>query len=114
MTYAQRVKSVIDMIGETVVYRRISVAAMNTTTLNLTNTYTDTTAKASIRTYREKELGGLVQQGDREARISADSLTAEPRPNDKLIISGKQYNIVAVNTRKPADTAAIYILQVRS
>lgn len=114
MSYATRVSSIINKIGETVVFRRVTAqSALNTTTMKVTNTTADTTVKASVRMYKPSELSGLIQQGDREVRIASSDLSNEPAPNDKIIIAGKQFNIVSVNTRRPSDVAAIYICQVR-
>lgn len=114
MSYASRVSSVINKIGETVVVRRIvSSSAINTSTMQKTNTTADTTVKASVRMYKPNELSGLIQQGDREVRIASSDLSNEPAPNDKIIINNKQFNVVSVNTRRPSDVATIYICQVR-
>jgi len=114
MSYASRVSSIINKIGETVVVRRVvSSSAINTTTMQKTNTTADTTVKASVRMYKPNELSGLIQQGDREVSIASSDLANEPIPNDKIIINSKQFNVVSVNTRRPSDVAAIYICQVR-
>jgi hypothetical protein len=66
-----------------------------------------------VRQYRAKEIKGLVQQGDREVRIAAADLSFTPRPNDRIVIGGKTFQVVSVDPRRPFDEAAIHILQVR-
>ena len=69
--------------------------------------------KAGVRHYRAREIAGLVQQGDREVRIAAADLSFTPRLNDQVVIGGKTYQVISVNTRSPFSEAAIHILQVR-
>jgi hypothetical protein len=71
------------------------------------------TIKASVRQYRAREIAGMVQQGDREVRIAAVDLTFTPRQNDQVVIGGKTFQVVSVNTRSPFNEAAIHIVQVR-
>ncbi len=66
-----------------------------------------------MRQYRAREITGLVQQGDREVRIAAADLSFTPRLNDQVVIGGKTYQVVSVNTRRPFDEAAIHLAQVR-
>lgn len=113
MSYASRVQAIINTIGTLVTLRTVT-STFNTSTLENVNTNTDTTITASIRHYSPKEISGLVQSGDREARIAAASVTAAPTPYDKIIISGKIFNIISVNIRSPKNVDAIYIVQIRS
>jgi hypothetical protein len=46
-------------------------------------------------------------------RIAAADLNFTPRPNDQVVIGGKTYQVVSVNTRSPFNEAAIHLLQVR-
>jgi hypothetical protein len=71
------------------------------------------TIKAGVRQYRARESAGLVQQGDREVRIAAADLTFTPRPNDQVVIGGKNFQVVSVNTRSPFNEATIHMLQIR-
>jgi hypothetical protein len=71
------------------------------------------TIKASVRQYRAREITGLVQQGDREVRIAAADLSFMPKPSDQVVIGGKTFQVVSVNTRSPFNEAAIHIVQVR-
>ena len=112
MDYAEHVSSIINDIGTSITLRTVT-AVFNSTTLQNTNTNVDTSITASIRHYRPKEVGGLIQSGDREARIAAADLAAEPTPYDKIIVGGKVFNVISVNVRSPKNIAAIYILQIR-
>jgi hypothetical protein len=110
---AARVQALIGVAGETITYRRVTHSSYNTTTLQSTASVESYTIKAGVREYRAREIGGLVQQGDREVRIAAADLSFTPRPNDQVVIGGKTYQVVSVNTRSPFNEAAIHIVQVR-
>ena len=71
------------------------------------------TIKAGVQQYRAWEIAGLIQQGDREVRIAAADLSFSPKPNDQVVIGGKTYQGVSVNTRSPFSEAASHIVQVR-
>jgi hypothetical protein len=110
---AARVQALINIAGETITYKRVTHGSYSTATLQSTPSVQSYTIKASVRQYRAREITGLVQQGDREVRIAAADLGFTPRPNDQVVISGKTYQVVSVNTRSPFSEAAIHILQVR-
>jgi hypothetical protein len=71
------------------------------------------TIKAGVQQYRAWEIAGLIQQGDREARIAAADLSFSPKWSDQVVIGGKTYQGVSVNTCSPFSEAAIHIVQVR-
>jgi hypothetical protein len=79
----------------------------------------DSGLKKGLTNYKDvvtrfaREIGGLVQQGDREVRIAAADLSFTPRLNDQVVIGGKTFQVVSVNTRSPFSEAAIHIVQVR-
>jgi hypothetical protein len=110
---AARVQALIGVAGETITYKLVTHGAYSTATLQSMPSVQSYTIKASVREYRPKEIAGLVQQGDREVRIAAADLSFTPRPNDQVVIGGKTFQVVSVNTRSPFNEAAIHILQVR-
>src|ERR687893_76459 len=110
---AARVQALIGVAGETITYKRITHSAYSTATLQSTPSTQNYTIKVGVRQYRAREITGLVQQGGREVRIAAADLSFTPRPNDQVVIGGKTYQVVSVNTRSPFNEAAIHIVQVR-
>jgi hypothetical protein len=110
---AARVQALINVAGETIIYKRVTHGSYSTATLQSTPSVQHYTIKAGVREYRAREITGLVQQGDREVRIAAVDLSFTPRTNDQVVIGGKTYQVVSVNTRSPFNEAAIHILQVR-
>ena len=110
---AARVQSLIGVAGETIFYKRVTHGSYSTATLQSTPSMQSYTIKAGMREYRAREIAGLVQQGDREVRIAAADLSFSPRPNEQIVIGGKTFQVVSVNTRSPFNEAAIHMLQVR-
>jgi len=110
---AARVQALIGVAGETITYKRVTHSSYSTATLQSTPSVQSYTIKAGVRQYRAREIAGLVQQGDREVRIAAADLSFSPKPNDQIVIGGKTYQVVSVNTRRPFNEAAMHIVQVR-
>ena len=110
---AARVQALIAVAGETITCKRVARGSYSTAALQRTPSVQSYTIKAGVRQYRAREIAGLVQQGDREVRIAAADLRCTPGPNDQVVIGGKMYQVVSVNTRSPFGEAAIHIVQVR-
>jgi hypothetical protein len=103
----------IGVAGETITYKRVTHGSYSTATLQSASAVQSYTIKSGVRQYRAGEIAGLVQQGDREVRIAAADLSFTSRPNDQVVIGGKTYQVVSVNTRSPFDGDAIHTVQVR-
>lgn len=112
-SFSTRVSSLIAYFGSPVSLRKITVGALNTTTLQATTTYVDYPVNAAIRFYKPHEISGLVQDGDRQVKIASDDIAITPRANDKIVDGSKTYNIISVNTRAVKGSTATYIMQVR-
>jgi hypothetical protein len=110
---AARVQALIAVAGETITYKRVTHGSYNSSTMQSAPSVQSYTIKASVRQYRAREIAGLVQHGDREVRIAAADLSFSPKPNDQVVIGGKTFQVVSVNTRSPFNEAAIHIVQVR-
>jgi hypothetical protein len=109
---AAQVQALISKARETTTYQRVTHDSFSMSTLQSAPSVQNYTVKAGVRQYRAKEIAGLVQQGDREVRIGAAGLSFTPRPNDQIVIGGKVFQVVSVDTRRPFNEAAIHILQV--
>jgi len=113
MSIAGRVAEIIAEHGETITYKRKTSRARNDTTLVIDNTFSDTTTVAHVRKYSDRELSGLIQQGDREMRIGADQITFEPSDHDIAVIDGAEFNIVSFDTRVDRNVKIEYIFHIR-
>jgi hypothetical protein len=62
----------------------------------------DVRARAIVTGYRPEEITGGIQVGHRRVILSAPDLAAggfpePPRPNDKIIVNGRQLNVMSVD-----------------
>jgi hypothetical protein len=110
---ASRVQATIEQQGSTVTYKRQTSASFNSTTMANTVTTTSYTISAHFRRFTLKEISGLVREGDREVRISANAITFTPQNNDIIEVDGDIFKVVSVDTRVSYGTAALHILVVR-
>lgn len=113
MSLIDMVSPMVDRYGQSVVLRHFTANTFDAVTGENTQTSTDYNLKAAVREYAPRELGGLVQQGDRKVIIAADDCDFVPAKQDQIQISGKWTTIQAINARAVGDVPAIYIIQVR-
>jgi len=113
MTIPDRVATIIREKGQTVTFREKTASVLNTSTLQKAITFTDTVVTAHLRLYKDNELSGLVQEGDKELRIGAESISFDPTEQDKVVIKGEEYNIVRIDLRSHENVDVEYIIQIR-
>lgn len=109
----QNIQNIVENNAQTVTYRRTESTSRAANKLSKTNTTTDYTVKAHFRTYKQSEVAGLVQQGDREMRIAAGSITFTPKPNDTVIDGTRTYKVISVDTRIHKDVLLLHIMNIR-
>lgn len=107
----KRLAQIIDYAGQDAIYRRVT--SVTRTGLDKSRVTQDYPLKVAVRKYKDSELGGLVQQGDREVRIASDNIYFRPAKNDKLIIDGETYNVESADVRAVRNRTALYILRIR-
>lgn len=113
MSFATAVHRIVNEIGESVTYRRISGSVYNNETGENTPTTTDTTIKAHCKEYRPQEINGDIQAGDRRVIIGSDDLSFVPQKGDQVRIDSIWFEVKAVNRLTVHDTEAMYRLRVR-
>lgn len=80
---------------------------------NPSRTSSDTTVLGIIIDYDDSKIdGSLILATDRRALISPNAAVT-PTTDMRLVEDGQEYEIVRINTVKPAGSAIIYDLQVR-
>ncbi len=114
MSIADRVQAIIEDQGETVTYQRITAGSRNAGTLTKTNTVTEYAIKAHFRLFKANDVAGLIQDGDSQCRIAANSITFIPTTSDKIVTAYKTFVIYQVDTRKVGDTLIEYIIHARA
>ena len=114
MTIHSRIKTILDTQGELVTYRRVTAQTRSTSTLKKTNTLTNTSnVNAHIRLFKDTELSGLIQAGDREMRIAAEEITFIPNNDDRVNVAGTDFNVVSVSRCTANGSNAMYVLTIR-
>lgn len=72
-------------------------------------------ARFVITDYSSRDIDGTrILATDKKALVAPGSLTSDPALADKLVeADGTAWNIVGVETLRPAETTLLYTLQVR-
>lgn len=114
MSIPDRIKALINIAGQTVTIRELTSLNVDTGTMTNSPVYTDHVVKASIRDFRDSELAGLVQKGDRELKVAAKDLGSYvPKQNDKVLVGTKQFNVKSVNILTAKNEDAMFELVIR-
>jgi hypothetical protein len=113
---AKSALALISRRGRTVTLRQVDVGTYDPQLNDFTkNDQTDTTVKAVVTDYLQREVDGdLILLGDKRVLIAASGLTDAPMVGDYIIEgSGSQYRVMSVITVQPGEVAMLYKLQVR-
>ena len=63
--------------------------------------------------YKGAEAGQVIT-GDRVVYVSGNSLTSDPKPEDKIILGTKTYRVISLLEKiAPAGTPVLYVVKVR-
>jgi hypothetical protein len=108
-----RVQNIIEDNSQTLVYEHVTSATRASNKLSRTNITASVSVKGHLRSYKQSEMAGLIQQGDRELRIAAASISFTPKPNDIVTDGTTKYKIVSVDSRKHRDVMIEHIMVVR-
>ena len=105
---AEAVQGFVDQVGAVVTLRRLVANASPV----------DVTVNAVDAGYTPVATAGGIVQGDREIRIGngeilAASWPGPPRRGDQLIIDGRTFAVMAVDTRGVAGAPALHVIAAR-
>lgn len=105
----------IDDIGASVTFRRVSESSYNSATGTTTSgANQDETVRALFLQYREAEIDGqLIQRGDRRAIVSASGLTKTPAVGDVFVGKGDTVRVISVQKIEASGDGLVYACQVR-
>ena len=110
---SERVKNIINQVGEDVTFID-RTSTYNISTGENAHVDAETIVKGFVRRYTPQELtGGLVQQIDREVKVSVDVINFTPKESDKLKIEDKTYTIIAIDSVNAKNDDCLYVIQVR-
>ena len=113
MSIAEKVKGALGAQGRPVTLRRFT-ESYNPTTGENVRTPTNYDTVAVIKDIALRNIVGLLKQGDKEVRIAATALIVEPiAKDDKLVVGGKEYEIIDVRVTYFQTSAVLYTLTIR-
>ena len=122
MGLATTLKNYIDAHGTVVLYKRKTGQITTQNGLKVTPTITFRAMTVYIREYKDSELSGLINAGDREVRIAAESFggTFLPFVGDEIWIFNDElerfesFRIYSLDSRTYKNEPIGYILKVRT
>jgi hypothetical protein len=84
--------------GGVATIRRVAPGIYNPTTGTVSETVADTTVRGVLENVKQREVGGLIQAGDKKLMIAAADVTVVPTTADRVIIEGRLLQVVEVAT----------------
>lgn len=110
---AEGVDKIIGSAGQFITYsKNFEGSSYSVSTGTLTLAVQEFVIKAAVRVYSQREIIGLVKEGDREVRIAAKSIDFVPEEGDGVTVDGGRFRVAAVNVRNAGAAAALYIMRV--
>jgi hypothetical protein len=99
--------------GGVATIRRVTTGSYNATTGTVTETTADTTVRGVLEDVNLREVNDLIQAGDKRLLIAAADLANAPTTADRVIISGRTLQVIAVRTIEQDNIAITYELILR-
>lgn len=100
--------------GGDVTLRTVTTGIYNPTTGTASEVTSDASIKGVLEDVNAREVGDLIQAGDRRLVIAAADVTAAPKTSDTLIIQGKVFQIVRIATIEQDNQPITYELILRA
>lgn len=103
------VARIIEKKGENAVWRKVTGGTYNPATGKYSGeTITTYNVTAHYRNYKPKEITGILEQGDKELRMSTD-VQFTPMEGDTVLIDGSDYRVMGVDDR----LRKLYVVHLR-
>lgn len=103
----------VDKFGGEVTLRRVVAGTYNPETGTSGETVVDTVIQGVLQDVTRREIGDLVQAGDKRLLIAATAVAVAPTPADRVIVAGRSLQVIEVRTVEQDDTAITYELLLR-
>jgi hypothetical protein len=84
--------------GGDVTLRTVTLGVYNPTTGTASEATSDVTIKGVLEDVNAREVGDLIQAGDRRLTIAAADVSAVPTTADRVVISGVTYQVIRITT----------------
>jgi hypothetical protein len=112
----------IKKIGSDVTIEFVTLGSYNTVTGEAFESSTSVTVKGVLDNVKKSEINDLAYgankvgllQISKRLTVSALSLTNEPMPDDRVILSSKTYQIVTVETVMQENVAVVYDIYLKA
>ena len=103
----------IKVLGGDITYRRVTTGIYNPTSGSMSEVKTDVNIKGVVSNVTRSEVSDLVSSQDKRLTISAGDITFTPTTFDRVVISGRQYKVVQINTNEQDNTAISFDIFLR-
>jgi len=100
--------------GGDVTLRTVTPGIYNPTTGTAPEATSDTSLKGVLQDVSAREVGDLIQAGDRRLTIAAADVTAAPTSADRLVIQGQVFQVVRIATIEQDNQPITYELILRA
>lgn len=100
--------------GGDVTLRTVTSGVYNPTTGTASETESDVTIKGVLEDVTAREVGDLIQAGDRRLTIAAADVSSTPTTSDRVIISGVTYQVIRLTTIEQDNQPITYELILRA
>ena len=105
---------VVNKFGGSITYRRITTGTYNTSTGTIGEVKTDSSIKGVLDGVTKSEVNDLIRANDKKLTISAQGLSSDPTPQDRILISSIEYQIIQVLKYEQNNTAITFELILRA
>ena len=100
--------------GGDVTLRTVTSGVYNPTTGTASEATSDVTIKGVLEDVNAREVGDLIQAGDRRLTIAAADVSAVPTTADRVVISGVIYQVIRITTIEQDNQPITYELILRA
>lgn len=100
--------------GGDVTLRTVTTGIYNPTTGTASEVTSDASIKGVLEDVNAREVGDLIQAGDRRLTIAAADVSAAPTTADRLVIQGQIFQIVRIATIEQDNQPITYELILRA
>jgi len=100
--------------GGDVTLRTVTSGVYNPTTGTASEATSDVTIKGVLEDVNAREVGDLIQAGDRRLTIAAADVSAVPTTADRVVISSVTYQVIRITTIEQDNQPITYELILRA
>ena len=105
---------ILNKLGGNGTLRKITNGSYDTSTGSISESVSDTVIKGFLEDIQKSEINDLIRQKDKKLTISANGLSSEVTPQDRIIIVGNEYQIIQVNKNEQNNEVITYELILRA